>query len=33
LIGRGENAMNEYMVGDLVGNYEIKGIVGRGTGC
>jgi hypothetical protein len=28
---RGENTMNEYIVGDVIGNYEIKGMVGRGV--
>jgi hypothetical protein len=28
---KGANANNEYIVGDIVGNYEVKGIVGRGT--
>jgi hypothetical protein len=27
---RGENSNNEYIVGDIVGQYEVKGMVGRG---
>jgi hypothetical protein len=27
---RGENSNNEYIVGDVVGQYEVKGVVGRG---
>jgi hypothetical protein len=28
---KGENANNEYTIGDVVGEYEIKGTVGRGS--